>query len=178
MNKSTIYTKTGDKGTTGLLGGTRVAKNDIRLEAYGTMDELSANLGLLRSYIISTSFDESILRIQNYLFAVGAHLATDHEKIAVSIDVAQLENEIVWMETAIDTMDADLPALHRFLVSGVNTVSSVCHVCRTVCRRLERRLYETKAHFYIEDSVLIYFNRLSDFLFVLSRVLSEKEVAK
>jgi cob(I)alamin adenosyltransferase len=174
MKKSPIYTKTGDKGSTGLLGGTRVCKNDIRLEAYGTMDELSAFLGLLRSYILDSSLEANIRRIQQYLFTMGAHLATDHQKINDSIDVSLLKKEIAWLEETIDMMDADLLPIHQFIVSGDNTVSSVCHVCRTVCRRLERRLYDTKCHFYIEEYVFVYFNRLSDFLFVFSRILSQK----
>lgn len=174
MKKSHIYTKTGDKGSTGLLGGTRVPKNDIRLEAYGTIDELSAFLGLLRSYIVDSLLDGNIRRVQQYLFVIGAHLATDHQKINDSIDVSQLKKEIIWLEETIDMIDEDLPPIHQFIVSGDNTASSVCHICRTVCRRLERRLYDTKSHFYIEENVFIYFNRLSDFLFVFSRILSQK----
>lgn len=168
---SKIYTKTGDKGSTSLIGGTRVPKNDFRLDAYGTADELNSFLGLLRSYISDSSISDEILDIQNFLFDIGSFLATDIEKILPVISKEKIAQKIKFFEERIDFMSAQLPVLGRFILPGGNLESSTCHVCRTICRRLERRMYDVNEYYHLGD-VLVYVNRLSDYLFVLSRYLS------
>jgi cob(I)alamin adenosyltransferase len=172
MKKSLVYTKTGDAGTTSLVGGTRVPKTDARLDAYGTVDELNSNLGLLVTYLAD---DEHVLvqRIQHRLFAVGSHLATDrtrHELFAASIvsvdDVTQLEQ-------AIDRLDSTLPLLHAFVLPGGSRGAAVANVCRTVCRRAERRILALAATVDVAPELLAYINRLSDYLFVLGRKINQ-----
>lgn len=175
MNKSLIYTKTGDKGTTSLVGGTRVPKTHIRLEAYGTVDELNSNLGVLITYL-SDEQDQSLVRhIQDRLFAVGSHLATDREKTDLKCaSIIRLE-DIEQLEKEIDRLDNSLPPLHAFILPGGSRGASVCHVCRTVCRRAERRILALQEHCEIAPELLAYVNRLSDYLFVLSRKINRDE---
>lgn len=169
MNK--IYTKTGDKGFTSLIGGTRIPKNDLRLDAYGTVDELNSFLGLLRSYLENDSLSSEILAIQNFLFEIGAFLATDMSKQHSTLPGKIVNAKVEFFESRIDAMHLELPVLKNFIIPGGSMAVSTCHVCRTVCRRLERRIYDLHD---IDDfsSVLVYVNRLSDYLFVLARYIS------
>ena len=172
MKKSFIYTRTGNKGTTSLIGGTRVPKYDIRLEAYGTVDELNANMGVL---ISSMKVEEDIkfLRgIQNKLFDIGSHLATDQEKTTLHKTSIILPEEIQELEERIDVMDGNLPSLKSFVLPGGAESSALAHVCRTVCRRAERRILELSEKVAVSEDLIRYVNRLSDFFFVLSRKLN------
>lgn len=175
MKKSLVYTKTGDQGTTGLVGGTRVPKTHIRLEAYGTVDELNANLGVLISYLTEERDYNFLLGVQHKLFSIGSHLATDQEKIKLHdvsiITATDVEN----IEHEIDAMDDILPPLHSFVLPGGSRASAFCHVCRTICRRAERRILALSADYPISPELLAYVNRLSDYLFVLSRKINFNE---
>ncbi|WP_455593472.1 cob(I)yrinic acid a,c-diamide adenosyltransferase [Bacteroides sp.] len=175
MKKSLVYTKTGDQGTTGLVGGTRVPKTHIRLEAYGTVDELNSNLGVLISYLTEERDYNFLLGVQHKLFSIGSHLATDQEKIKLHdvsiITAADVEN----IEHEIDVMDDILPPLHSFVLPGGSRASAFCHVCRTICRRAERRILALSADYPISPELLAYVNRLSDYLFVLSRKINFNE---
>ncbi len=173
-----IYTKTGDDGTTGLFGGTRVPKHHIRIESYGTVDELNSWLGLIRDQNIPDHHERALISVQEQLFTVGAILATDPEKAVLKngkerLNIPQISlTEIEFLERAIDEMDAQLPQMTHFILPGGHTTVSYCHIARTVCRRAERMatlLYENES---FNASVLSYLNRLSDYLFVLARKLS------
>ncbi|MDT8346451.1 MAG: cob(I)yrinic acid a,c-diamide adenosyltransferase [Flavobacteriaceae bacterium] len=175
-----IYTKTGDLGTTGLFGGTRVSKANLRIESYGSIDELNAWIGYLRDQIEDQTNSQLLIDIQNKLFVIGAILATDPEKQQLKsgkqrLDIERISaGDIEQLEKAIDAMDEELPPMTHFILPGGNSVVSCCHIARTVCRRAERRciaLYEV-AEF--DREVLMYLNRLSDYLFVLSRSLSKQ----
>lgn len=164
-----IYTKTGDEGNTGLFGGERISKDDIRIEAYGTVDELNAHIGVLIAAIKETT--PTILKeIQSDLFIVGSQLATkDSSKLMIAgIDTKRIEA----LEQQIDIMDADLPLLTSFVLPGGHTNSALAHVCRTVTRRAERHVVTLSRHETIDDEITIYLNRLSDYFFVLSRYLN------
>lgn len=170
-----IYTKTGDKGTTSLVGGTRVPKTHIRLEAYGTVDELNANLGLLITYL-SDEEDRTLVRhIQDRLFAVGSNLATDLEKTDLKYASVIHPEEIERIEQEIDRLDKLLPPLRAFILPGGSRGACVCHVCRTVCRRAERRILSLAEQCEVTPDLLAYVNRLSDYLFVLSRKINQEE---
>ncbi len=166
-----IYTKTGDTGTTSLVGGSRVAKIDVRLEAYGTIDELNSFLGLLRAEVEQEGIREFLLKIQQNMFVVGGYLATDTTKIALPPSLKLDETEIVVLETAIDEIAEKLPPLKDFVIPGTNRSSALCHVCRSVARRAERRIYALEGEAEICSEVKKYINRLSDYLFVLARFL-------
>ena len=175
MKKSLVYTKTGDKGTTSLVGGTRVPKTHIRLEAYGTVDELNSHLGLLITYLADERDRTFVQQVQDKLFAVGSHLATDREKTKLheaSIITPQL---VETMENEIDRLDEMLPPLSAFVLPGGSRGAAVCHVCRTVCRRAERRILALAEQVEIASELLAYVNRLSDYLFVLSRKINQDE---
>ena len=162
-----IYTKTGDTGETALFGGRRVRKSDLRIDAYGTVDELNSQLGLLRDLLTDEALRETVMTIQNRLFALGSHLASDPEK---DLPVPPLtEAMVTQLESWIDEWEAELPPLTNFILPGGHPAASTCHVARCVCRRAERltvALAETEA---VEGVVLRYLNRLSDCLFVLAR---------
>lgn len=173
-----IYTKTGDKGTTALFGGTRVPKHHIRIESYGTVDELNSNLGLLRDQQVDRDSREIILKIQDRLFTIGSTLATDPDKAVLKsgkkrLEIPQISREdIELLEKEMDRMNESLPPMTHFVLPGGHQTVSVCHVARCVCRRAERlatALYEIEP---FEEQVLQYLNRLSDYLFVLARKLS------
>lgn len=171
-----VYTKIGDKGTTSLIGGTRVPKNDVRLESYGAVDELNSFLGLLRSKLQDEEIKSVILDIQNRLFAVGAQLACQIGENEQFPEYAQVKTEwIADLERYIDHMDEALPKMTRFIVYGEDELSAVCHVCRAVCRRSERLIISVSQEHIVEEELLKYINRLSDFLFVLARFLSPSE---
>ena len=175
MKKSLVYTKTGDKGTTSLVGGTRVPKTHSRLEAYGTVDELNSNLGLLITYLPDEADKLFLQQVQDKLFAVGSHLATDQEKTRLK-DASIINPELVeTMEHEIDRLDSLLPPLSAFILPGGSRGAAVCHICRTVCRRAERRILALAEQVEISPELLAYVNRLSDYLFVLSRKINRDE---
>lgn len=167
-----IYTKTGDKGTTSLIGGTRVPKNNIRLEAYGSVDELNSYLGLVRAFDIDAALKEELVAIQQVLFMVGGNLATDRTVNDIRPVLLLEDADIERMEKAIDRMDAELPPLTSFILPGGDQAAACCHIARTVCRRVERRILDMGAEYEVEEIVLRYINRLSDYLFMLARKLA------
>lgn len=170
-----IYTKTGDLGETALFGGRRVSKSHLRVDAYGTVDELNAFIGLLRDQCSSFTSVQSVLGIvQHRLFTVGAHLASDPDKALPAPGISP--EDVQLLEQEMDHMDAGLPPLRNFILPGGHPVVSAAHVCRTVCRRAERlvvALYEQDAQ-RVDALVLQYLNRLSDYFFLLSRYLSQQ----
>lgn len=166
-----IYTKTGDKGTTGLLGGTRVPKSDLRIDAYGTIDELNSYIGLLRDQKINSSRTEEIINIQNKLFVIGSYLASDPQKSKVKIPELK-EQDITLLERLMDDMNEKLPEMRNFVLPGGHESISFCHIARCVCRRAERLTTGLAEVSEMENLVLIYLNRLSDYLFVLSRMMT------
>jgi len=167
-----LYTKTGDEGKTGLIGGTRVSKNDVRLEAYGTIDELNSFIGLLTAYSLKESDREFLRVIQNLLFTVGSHLATDTSKVPLNKASILSQDAIASVEKEIDRLDALLPALNSFVLPGGSQAGAMCHICRTVTRRAERRLLTMNEYHQIDNQILIFVNRLSDYFFALSRFLT------
>lgn len=167
-----IYTKTGDKGMTSLRGGTRVAKNSVRLEAYGSVDELNSYIGWIRSFDINPLLREELAEIQHILFSVGGNLATDPSRETVGIDLGVADENIEILEKAIDRMNAELPPLTSFILPGGTPASSCCQVARTVCRRVERRILDVNTESPVEESVIRYINRLSDYLFMLARKIA------
>lgn len=169
MKKSAVYTKTGDKGTTSLVGGTRISKTDVRLESYGTVDELNANLGLLITYLVDELDREFVLKIQHKLFSVGSYLATDQSKTTLNNSSILLLSDIEAIEKEIDMIDEQLPPINRFVLPGGSREAAICHVCRTVCRRAERRILSLAMTCSIDENVIAFINRLSDYLFLLSR---------
>jgi cob(I)alamin adenosyltransferase len=170
-----VYTKTGDKGTTGLIGGSRVAKDHIRIEAYGTVDELNSYLGLVSDQCSDTAITHQILEIQDRLFTIGSSLATDPEK-APKMKLPDLnDSDILWLERRIDEMDDQLPEMKSFILPGGNVAASTAHVARCVCRRAERLcVHMANNNEFVAEQVLKYLNRLSDYLFVLSRFIVYK----
>lgn len=173
-----IYTKTGDRGTTALFGGTRVPKYHIRVESYGTVDELNAHIGLIRDQLVDEQDRATLLAIQHDLFTVGAILATDPEKERLKngkerLDIARITAETVAvLEGEIDRLDANLPLMTHFILPGGHTTVSFCHIARCVCRRAERLSVQLHEMDPLEAEVLMYLNRLSDYLFVLARKLT------
>ncbi|MDX9909702.1 MAG: cob(I)yrinic acid a,c-diamide adenosyltransferase [Mariniphaga sp.] len=167
-----IYTKTGDDGTTGLVGGTRVKKFDARLEAYGTIDELNAAVGVIRSCDIPDTISSVLIEIQNRLFNIGSRLASDKKGDKITEKLSITEAHIAFLEKAIDEMDKDLPKLRQFILPGGDLASAYCHVARTVCRRAERRILAFADRGTIQPEIVKYINRLSDFLFVLARKMA------
>ena len=172
MKKSLIYTRTGDKGTTALVGGTRVPKTHARLEAYGTIDELDTHLGLLLTYLTESEDKELILWVQHKMFTIGSYLATDQEHTTLRIESQIADEDIQRLERAIDEADAMLPPLKAFVIPGGARGSAVCHVCRTVCRRAERRILAMAEEHEVTENVSAFVNRLSDYLFVLARKMN------
>ena len=169
MKKSLVYTKTGDKGTTSLVGGSRVPKTHIRLEAYGTVDELNSNLGWLYTYLLDEADRHFILGVQHKLFAIGSHLATDQETMQLKPASIITSGDVESLEHEIDKLDEQLPELCAFIIPGGSRGASVCHICRTVCRRAERRIYALSPNQEIDENLRRFVNRLSDYLFVLAR---------
>ena len=167
-----IYTKTGDKGETALFGGRRLPKSHLRIDAYGTVDELNSFLGLVRDETEDQDVRNVLYQIQNRLFTIGANLASDPEK---SPDVPDLlEEDIQLLESEIDRMEEVLPPLKNFILPGGHTLVSKTHVARCVCRRAERLTVAVNAENQVPDIILQYLNRLSDYLFVLSRYLGHQ----
>lgn len=173
-----IYTKTGDDGTTGLVGGNRVSKSNLRLDAYGTVDELNAYIGLLHSMINDLKIQELLLQVQNKLFVIGSKLASDEKGMAITSSLDCSGKDIQVLEKAIDEYDAELPALTQFILPGGSVLVSYCHVARTVCRRAERRVVQLAETTPVEELIVQYLNRLSDYLFVLSRKVAKDQGVK
>ncbi len=173
-----IYTKTGDKGTTALFGGTRVPKHHIRIESYGTVDELNSYIGLIRDQEIDAAYKDTLVHIQDRLFTLGAILATDPEKTILKSGKERLnipkisETDITRLETEMDLMNEALPPMTHFVLPGGHTTVSYCHIARCVCRRAERLSTLLHEQEPIDEQVLMYLNRLSDYLFVLARKLT------
>ena len=170
MTNKKIYTKTGDTGQTSLFGGTRVPKHHIRVEAYGSVDELNSWIGLLRDSISqsSTKEKEFLTKIQNDLFVIGSYLATDPTKSKIKIPHLT-EDNITIIEKEIDTMESILEPLKNFILPGGHEIVSKCHICRCICRRAERNVSNLSENEQIDEMIIKYLNRLSDYLFVLSR---------
>lgn len=173
MKKSKIYTRGGDAGTTSLIGGYRVKKCSLRLETYGTVDELSAHLGVLHAMIGTR--ESPIPWIQSRLFDMGTHLATPCHENGKVPPCSISEREVQCLENQIDELDAQLPSLHSFILPGGTMAAAQCHVCRTVCRRAERLIIALAEEAPICPFVAVFINRLSDFLFVYARYLNKIE---
>ncbi|MDA8874586.1 cob(I)yrinic acid a,c-diamide adenosyltransferase [uncultured Winogradskyella sp.] len=175
-----IYTKTGDKGTTALFGGTRVPKHHIRIESYGTIDELNSHIGLIRDQAIDPIHKKILMEIQDRLFTVGAILATDPEKATLKngkdrLNIPKIsESDIKLLEDNMDIMNAALPPMTNFVLPGGHQTVSFCHIARTVCRRAERLASHLNDMEPFQPETLMYINRLSDYLFVLARKLSHE----
>jgi ATP:cob(I)alamin adenosyltransferase len=167
-----IYTKTGDKGATSLIGGVRVPKSHIRIESYGTVDELNSYIGMVSDLAANATISEWLREIQDRLFTLGAVLATNPDK-EVKMKLPDLHTEDVqWLEGLIDKMNEELPEMRSFILPGGNLASSTCHVARCVCRRAERLCVGMQEQEeYLPELVVQYLNRLSDFLFVLARYI-------
>ncbi len=172
-----VYTKKGDKGTTQLIGGTRVPKNSLRIEAYGTIDELNAFIGLIRDQEINYVYVDQLLEIQDRLFTLGSLLAQDPKKQKMKLPELK-EADISNLEQWIDAMEEQLPAMTNFVLPGGHTTVSYTHVARCICRRAERAITELTEGEEVAAIILAYVNRLSDYLFVLSRKLSRDLGAK
>ncbi|MFB0904490.1 MAG: cob(I)yrinic acid a,c-diamide adenosyltransferase [Nonlabens sp.] len=174
-----IYTRTGDAGTTALFGGTRVPKHNLRIDSYGTVDELNSWMGLIRDQDISAHTTKMINSIQHHLFTVGAILATPPEKEVLKngkdrLNISKISDEdIRVLEEEMDLMNEELPEMTHFILPGGHPAVSYCHITRTVCRRAERLASELNENTPIDAQILKYLNRLSDYLFVLARKLSK-----
>ena len=173
-----IYTKTGDDGTTGLYGGTRVPKYNLRIEAYGTVDELNSHIGLIRDQNVDLSLKQQLIKIQNDLFTLGAMLATPKEKEVMKSGKERLnipkinESSVLFLEHAMDVMDEKLPTMTHFVLPGGHPTVSYCHIARCICRKSERLSVQLSHETSIDKIILTYLNRLSDYLFVVARKLT------
>jgi cob(I)alamin adenosyltransferase len=166
-----IYTKKGDNGTTGLIGGTRILKSSLRIEAYGTIDELNSYIGLVRDQDINEHYKKQLIEIQDRLFTIGSSLAADPEKSTMKIpDLKAADIEV--LEKWMDEMEEALPEMKNFVLPGGHQTVSFCHVARCVCRRGERIIVDLSQHEFVADMIISYVNRLSDYLFVLSRKIT------
>ncbi|MEJ7778771.1 MAG: cob(I)yrinic acid a,c-diamide adenosyltransferase [Daejeonella sp.] len=166
-----IYTKTGDKGLTSLIGGKRVPKYNLRIESYGTVDELNSYIGMIRDQHISEDQTNILKEIQDRLFTIGAALASDPERANMKIpDLHSSDIEV--LEDQIDRMNDVLPELKHFILPGGDQAVSYCHISRCVCRRAERIAVHLSEESFVDEKVIIYLNRLSDFLFVLARKIA------
>lgn len=169
-----IYTKTGDKGQTSLIGGTRVPKYHERIEAYGTVDELNSYIGLIRDQEgVDNQSREILIEIQDRLFTLESHLAEDPNGVLTRKMPELKEEDVILLENEIDKMNESLPALNSFILPGGHTLVSLCHVGRTVCRRAERVCIRLSANHEVSAIDIRYLNRLSDYLFVLARYFSK-----
>jgi len=174
---SKIYTKTGDKGQTSLIGGTRLPKHHVRIEAYGTVDELNSHLGLLRDVIEEKNTFDLLISIQDRLFTIGSQLAADPEKNKMQLPKV-FEEDVTALEKAIDEMNAQVPEMKSFVLPGGHVYVSYCHIARCVCRRAERAVMRLAENESVHELHIKYLNRLSDYLFMLSRWLIMKLNAK
>ncbi|MFM7015705.1 MAG: cob(I)yrinic acid a,c-diamide adenosyltransferase [Bacteroidota bacterium] len=167
-----IYTKTGDKGETSLIGGTRVPKYHLRIEAYGTVDELNSWIGLIRDQSIDEHQTKQLLHIQDRLFTIGSLLAADPEKSKMVLPTLS-EEDCKTLESEMDAMDAQLEPLKSFILPGGHPLISQTHIARCVCRRTERLVVHLQNETNIDPIIAIYLNRLSDYLFLLARFFSK-----
>ena len=165
---SKIYTRTGDDGTTGLGDGSRVAKDSLRVDAYGTVDELNSHLGLVLAYEIPVNLREALSEIQHLLFDLGGELC-------IPGTVLIKPEHVEWLEKELDKLNDELPMLKEFILPGGNAPAAACHICRTVCRRAERLMVGLSRGEEVESASLAFVNRLSDFLFVAARVLARAD---
>jgi cob(I)alamin adenosyltransferase len=169
--KARIYTKTGDKGQTSLVGGTRVSKTDIRLAAYGTVDELNGAVGLIRSSLpvnLRAGFDNRLQNVQNNLFNLGSHLACEDSGMRAKLPGLSAD-ALSLVETDMDTWEAELPPLKQFILPGGTMLAAFAHQARTICRRAEREILLLHESAPVEQDILVYVNRLSDWFFLLAR---------
>jgi cob(I)alamin adenosyltransferase len=175
-----IYTKTGDKGTTSLFGGTRVSKDHLRIESYGTVDELNSYIGLIKDQAIDEFTKNVLIKIQHDLFTIGSMLATPINKETLKNGKERLNipkitaTSVIYLENNIDEMNSKLPSMTHFILPGGHTTVSFCHIARCVCRRAERLSVSLHEQETINLDILTYLNRLSDYLFVLARKLSKE----
>lgn len=169
-----IYTKTGDKGTTALVGGRRVSKGDLKIEAYGTVDELNSWIGLVRDQPINESRKDLLKEIQDRLFTIGADLASEPEQVRKKPVPSLIDDDITLLENEMDKMDTELTPLRAFVLPGGNQSVSFAHLARTVCRRAERLAIRLSAEEEVNPMIVKYLNRLSDYLFVLSRKMTQE----
>jgi cob(I)alamin adenosyltransferase len=167
-----IYTRKGDEGTTGLIGGTRVLKSSLRIEAYGTIDELNSHIGLLRDQAIAEAYTVQLIEIQDRLFTIGSSLAADPDHSTMKIPDLH-ESDVDMLERWMDEMDHDLPPMKNFILPGGHQAVSFCHIARCVCRRAERAVIDLNQHEFVAELVKKYVNRLSDYLFVLGRKIAQ-----
>jgi cob(I)alamin adenosyltransferase len=168
-----IYTRTGDKGQTGLLGGARVAKDDARIEAYGTVDELNSHVGMLRD-LAAPHHAERLIAIQETLFTIGSHLASSSDEERKRFKVPPIGDQMIAeLERAMDEMDQELEPMRSFILPGGHPAASQAHICRTVCRRAERRVVLLAASSDVDPALVRFLNRLSDYFFVLARHLGK-----
>ncbi len=169
MKKSLVYTRTGDKGTTSLVGGTRVEKSHTRLDAYGTIDELNSFVGSLRCEIEEEEEQEMLMFIQNKLFVIGSYMATETESIAPKAASIITDDNIDRIERKMDEIDNNLPPIRQFILPGGSESASRAHICRTVARRAERCMHRVKKDYPVDDNIMKFVNRLSDYFFLLAR---------
>jgi cob(I)alamin adenosyltransferase len=169
-----IYTKTGDKGLTSLIGGTRVPKFHLRIESYGTVDELNSYVGMIRDQDIAEHDKELLKQVQDRLFTIGSSLASDPEKSKMVIPDLHLA-DIELLEQEMDAMNERLPELRHFILPGGNNAISFCHIARCVCRRAERLAVHLANESGVDEKVIIYLNRLSDYLFTLGRKIGNEQ---
>ncbi|MEN8250453.1 MAG: cob(I)yrinic acid a,c-diamide adenosyltransferase [Bacteroidota bacterium] len=172
-----IYTKGGDKGSTSLWGGKRVSKASARIEAYGTIDELNVAVGVVRDVCEDNSIKQTLIQIQNHLFTIGSYLAADPDKKGMKVPEIEPEETLV-LEESIDRLEKSLPALKNFILPGGHLHVSFCHQARVICRRAERNVVALNQESEINPEIIIYLNRLSDYLFVLSRKIAHDLGAK
>ena len=166
-----IYTKAGDKGLTSLIGGTRVPKSSLRIECYGTVDELNSHIGLVRDQDVNAARRPLLKEIQDRLFTIGSALAADPEKSKMKLPDLHAA-DVTLLEEEMDRLNADLPELRAFILPGGHPAVSHAHVARCVCRRAERLVIHLGEDSFVAELVVVYLNRLSDFLFVLSRAMA------
>lgn len=172
-----IYTKKGDDGTTGLLGGTRVPKHHARIESYGNVDELNSYIGLLRDLTDKDEHQRTLLEIQDRLFTMGSHLALDPQHVGKMKLPELFEKDVDLLEQEMDRMESNLPEMKHFILPGGDVVVSHCHIARCICRRAERSVTHLNEINPVPEILLRYLNRLSDYLFVLSRMISQEKNA-
>ncbi len=165
-----IYTKTGDKGYTSLIGGTRVPKYHLRIESYGTIDELNSYIGLIRDQAVAENHKIILKEVQDRLFTIGSVLASDPEKSKMKVPDLKPE-DIILLEDEMDSMSKVLPELKHFILPGGSSIISCCHIARCICRRAERITVQLSEESFVDEGVIVYLNRLSDYLFVLARKL-------
>ena len=172
MKITRVYTRTGDKGETSLVGGVKIKKSNIRLEAYGTVDELSAQLGMLVAMMDNGEERQMVIHVQNILFNVCTHLATDQSQTPLYPSARVPEEEVKLLEERVDMLMKKLPERQGFILPGGCQAACQAHICRTVCRRAERRIAALSEEAIVGQEVQQYINRLSDYLFVLAKIIN------